>query len=189
VLDTDFGPFETAFKRLSGALNKKWTANEFRQVSRTYFDTLQHAPLEDVLAAETTLRARNRWPKTGDWIAALPRHAPTPAGQRVMRSGEADTYVRAIRKRYHDTPCGCLECLAAGVTDRELRFVPEFTADDVEERAYCPPLGRVVVTGHWAHGIELARWYQARQRFIDAVPARYTRVLALLPSREPGEEG
>lgn len=46
-------------------------------------------------------------------------------------------------------PCNCLECQAAGVTDKPIRFVP---ADEFHQKA------------HWAHGEELRRWYEAYER-------------------------
>jgi hypothetical protein len=109
-----------------------------------------------------------------------------------MRADEAAAYVRAERLRYEDDPCGCLACQAAGVTDRPLRYVPQFTHDDREERAWCPLHQKLVVVGHWAHGDELARWYAARDRFFTrAKPNRtwYGVALAVAGARESGEEG
>ena len=192
VHDSDNGPFEDAFKRLSGALNRKWTTTEFRATVQIYFDALKHADLADVLAAAETLQARNRWPKVGDWIAALPVKRIAGDGLRVMRSSEVDEYMDALRKHYHGEPCSCFLCQDAGVTDLPIRFVPEFTPEDVEDRAFCPVLNRAVVTGHWAHGHELRRWYAAKQAFADSVPKGFTRVLRLVGSpmqREPGEDG
>jgi hypothetical protein len=187
VLDSDFGPFETAFKRLSGALNRKWSMVEFQTAVHVYFDTLKHIELEDVLAAEVILRSRPRWPKVGDWLAAVPARTVV-TGERVMRGPEAAEYLRAHRLHWHDAPCGCPACFQAGVTDRSLRFVPEFLADDTEARAYHPTLCRVVTTGHWAHGDELRRWYVAKAACFAAVPPRFHRVLQLV-AREVGEEG
>jgi hypothetical protein len=185
VNDEDIGPFESAFRRLSGALNRKWTAAEFRTAVSVYFDALKHADLADVLAAETTLRSRNRWPKAGDWLAALPVRRPASNGERVMRTTEVDEYMRALRLHYHGEPCDCVLCQSAEVTHLPLRFVPDF-CNDMEERAFCPPLNHIVTTGHWAHGDELRRWYAAKQEFSQRPAA--SRVLRLL-SREPGEDG
>jgi hypothetical protein len=82
--------------------------------------------------------------------------------------------------------------MTAGVTDRELRFVPTLVEDHSrEERAFHPRRRRLEVTGHWAHGDELARWYVAREAFFARAPRRgpLARVLALVGTREPGEEG
>lgn len=187
--ESDYGPFEAAFKRLSGALQKRWKPDEWREVVKIYFDALKHAELSDVLAAVTTLQARNRWPKTGDWLAALPIRTPVPAGGRVMRLDEVDIYMNALRLHYHGEPCRCLLCQSAGVTDLPLRFVPDFTPEDTEERAFCPALNRLVVVGHWAHGQELRRWYLAKAGFASSAPAPYRHQVLALVTREPGEDG
>jgi hypothetical protein len=166
-------------------LNRKWTTAEFREVSRTYFETLKHAPLDDVLAAEVTLRARKRWPKVGDWLAAIPVHVAPSSDARVMGQSEVREYLRAMRGHCQDAPCSCLDCLAADVTHRPLRFVPDVTVDG-EERAFFQARNRLVITGHWAHGLELARWYAARDVFMASAPRRFARVFV---TREPGQEG
>jgi hypothetical protein len=187
VVETDFGAFEAAFRRLSGALNRKWNAVEFRTTVQVYFDTLKHADLGDVLSAEVILRSRPRWPKVGDWVAALPARTVV-TGERVLRQAEAAEYLRAHRLHWFDEPCCCPLCFAAGVSEKPLRFVPDFLADDTEARAYHPTFGRVVTTGHWAHGDELRRWYVAKAAFMASAPAPYRRALALV-LREPGQEG
>jgi hypothetical protein len=109
-----------------------------------------------------------------------------------MRADEAAEFVRAERLRYSDEACGCLDCQAAGVTDRPLRYVPDVTDDDREDTAWCPLQHKLVVAGHWAHGSELARYYAARDRFFTrAAPSRtwLTVALRLAGAREPGEEG
>lgn len=42
-------------------------------------------------------------------------------------------------------PCGCHLCTVAGVSNLEIRRDPW--------------------TGRWLHGVDLRRWYQARERF------------------------
>lgn len=189
MIDTDSAAFEAALRRLSGSLQKRWKPDEWRNVVGIYFDALKHADLSDVLAAVPTLQARSRWPKVGDWLAVLPVRAPMPVGSRVMRGPEVDEYMRARREHYHDVPCSCILCQSAGVTHLPLRFVPDFTPDDVEEQAFCPPFNRMVTPGHWAHGEELRRWYAAKQAFADRVPKTYGGVLQLVAGREPGEDG
>ena len=189
--ESDNGTFEDAFKRLSGALQKRWKPDEWRTVVSVYFEGLKYAELADVLSAIPILQQRNRWPKLGDWIAALPVR-PQVSKERVMRTDEVQEYLRAKSLHYHDEPCRCLLCQDAGVTDLPLRYVPDFTADDDEEKAFAPLLNRVVTTGHWAHGRELLRWYAAKQVFAERVPRKHRRILALIPAaaeREPGEDG
>jgi hypothetical protein len=191
MLDSDFATFEDAFKRLSGGLNRKWPTREFRATVQIYFDALKVADLADVLSAETTLRNRGRWPKVSDWLAALPVKAHAFSSDRIMRTAEVDVYMDALRRHYHGDPCSCLLCQDADVTDLPQRFVPDFTPEDVEERAFCPALNRVVVVGHWAHGYELRRWYAAKDKFAHSVPRKFRRLLELVqvPTREPGEDG
>ena len=187
MLESDFGPFETAFKRLSGALNRKWTTVEFRTTVQVYFDTLKPFELEDVLAAEVILRSRPRWPKVGDWQAAVPTRTVV-TGERVMRPPEAAEYARAAALHWSDEACGCPACFQAGVSDRPLRFVPDFLADDTEARAYHPVFRKVVTTGHWAHGDALRRWYVANAACMASAPAPYRRALQLV-TRDSGDEG
>jgi hypothetical protein len=184
--DADLSTFEGAFRRLSGALNRKWTTADYRTAVQVHFDALKHCRLDDVLGAAATLQGKHKWPRLADWFEALPKAAPV--GERIMRSTEVDTYLQALRQHYHGSCCDCLLCQEADVTNLPLRFVPDFMPDDVEERAFCPPLNRVVVVGHWAHGYELRRWYAAKDAFKRAAPARY-RELVLVHVREPGEEG
>jgi hypothetical protein len=184
VLESDSAAFETALKRLSGGLQRKWKPDEWRGTVEIYFDALKHADLADVLSAIPTLQARSRWPKVGDWIALLPVRAVV-TGERIMRPPEAAEYLRAHRLHWFDEPCGCPLCFAAGVSDKPLRFVPDADGD---ARAYHPTFGRVVTTGHWAHGDELRRWYVAKAACFASAPAPYRRALALV-LREPGQEG
>jgi hypothetical protein len=110
-----------------------------------------------------------------------------------MGVDEIAEYHQAERQHYQADPCGCLSCQLAGVTPRPLRFVPDFTDDDRPEQAFDSVRKRIVQTGHWAHGDELARWYAARAAFFATVPrsSPMARALAVLvsPEREPGEEG
>jgi hypothetical protein len=89
---------------------------------------------------------------------------------RTLDAGEAVAYRRAVQRRYQDAPCGCGLCQAASVTDRPLRFVPTLTRDGDEVKVWCPPIPRLVIAGHWAHGVELARWYAARDIFFRQAP-------------------
>ena len=89
------------------------------------------------------------------------------------------------------------ECQAAGVSDRPLRFVPTLVGEE-EERAFNPQRQRVEMVGHWAHGEELRRWYEAREacyalwrRAAVKYPHLVGRGMAMVVTRErePGEEG
>ncbi len=194
MLESDTAAYETAFRRLSSGFSKTWKGQDFREACRMYFEALRAYELADVLAAEVTLRTRPRWPKVADWIAAIPKPTPTSTAPRMMGRAEINEYLDARLRHYQgDAPCACLRCVSVGET-RAPRFVPDDLPDDTVARAFCPALNAIVVSGHWAHGDELARWYAARDAFAAAIPRRrglrVRRILALIgASREPGEEG
>jgi hypothetical protein len=190
----DVGHFERAFRRLSVAYRLREKPGVIEEMCRTYFKVLEDASLDAVLAAgKVCLETLKKFPAASEWRANLPA-VPPPSSEvspRWMGTDEAAELLRAERRGYTDDPCGCLECQAAGVTDRPLRFVPN-TSDDA---AYCPAKAARVLAGHWAHGEELARWYAARAAFMhtSTVPRFVSRrALALVGAgtgREPGEEG
>jgi hypothetical protein len=162
-------------------------------LSRTYFRILEHAPLDEVLTAGKACVASCRtFPKPAEWLQALPvpPAAAAHADTRVMATTEREDYARAEALRYEDAPCGCLLCQEADVTHRPLRFVPDEILG-VLDKAIDTVRNRVVVTGHWAHGAELGRWYAARDAFYASAPrhTRLARALLVLVSREPGEDG
>jgi hypothetical protein len=72
-------------------------------------------------------------------------------------------------------PCRCLECQAAGITDRPIVRVP---GDDL------------VAVPHWLHGEPLRRWWVARDEFLRMVQG-LIRPSDIGPDlgRDPGEEG
>ena len=193
MTEPDRGTFDRAFRRVCGAFRLKVKDGELEELSRTYFRILETAPLEDVLTAgKACLATCRKFPKPAEWLAALPA-APVAAvhGElRVMATTEREDYWRAEALRYEDAPCGCLLCQEADVTDRPLRFVPDEILG-VFDRAIDTARNRIVVTGHWAHGAELARWYVARDAFFASAPRRgpMARALALIGGgREPGSD-
>jgi len=198
-MTTDDRPaFNGAFKRLALTFRMKMRPAELENLSDTYFRLLESYSLHDVVAAgNALLHTHRRFPKPLDWSEAITRtQIGAPADVRVMSVPEATEYVRAERLHYDDDPCDCLLCQALPNAIRR-RFVPDFTDDDREEKAFCPPKNRTVVVGHWAHGNELARWYAARDRFFGApglsvVHANVLRRFGFVyqpPAREPGQEG
>jgi hypothetical protein len=189
MTEPEFGTFDRAFRRVLGAFRLKVKPDAVDELSRTYFRILADAPLEDVLAAgKTCLTTGTRFPKVAEWVAALP--APpvvVTADLRVMATPEREAYDRAEALRYQDEPCWCVDCQDAGVTDRPVRFVPD-EVHGVLDRAIDTVRNRIVITGHWAHGDELARWYVARDAFFASAPRRtpIARALLALVAREPG---
>jgi hypothetical protein len=189
----DSAAFEVVFKRLSGAFQWRGKPSDFTTKMRAYFDALQPFPLDQVeTAAQVCRDTLTRFPRIVEWRQAIPATEPRkPEDARWMGAAEAAEYVRAVRQHYQDDPCACVACQEAGVSDRPLRYVPEFDTEDREERAWCSSMHAVVVVGHWAHGEALARWYAARDRFF-AVTAKapvWDRMAELVGAREPGEEG
>jgi hypothetical protein len=187
--------FDTAFARLAQTFRLRLKPVEREELATIYFKLLQGWSLEEVLAAaKACLTSSRTFPKPADWLAALPPKATLTADLRWMGAEEAAEYLRAEALHYEDAACECLLCRAANVTDKPLRFVPDFNSDlDREERAFHPGKNQVVTVGHWAHGESLARWYAAREAFfarsrrlpmLRAMP----RVLALIGAREPGED-
>jgi len=192
MTEPEFGTFDRAFRRVCGAFRLKVKPGDLEELSRTYFRVLDYAPLEEVLTAgKTCLTTCRRFPKVAEWVDALPvPPVAVTADLRVLATAEREAYWRAEALRYADLPCGCGACFRADVTDRPLRFVPD-DVNGVLDRAIDTVRNRIVITGHWAHGDELARWYVARDAFFARVP-RHTpiaRALLVLVAREPGEEG
>jgi hypothetical protein len=190
MTEPDRGTFDRAFRRVCGAFRLKVTVAEREELSRTYFRVLDYAPLEDVLAAsKTCLTTCKHFPKVAEWVDALPAPptAAVHADLRVMATPEREAYHHAEALLWQDEPCACWDCQDAGVTDRPLRFVPD-EVQGVPDRAIDTVRNRVVVTGHWAHGDELARWYVARDAFFARAPRRtpVRRALLALVAREPG---
>jgi len=192
MTEIDFATFEVAFERMVTAFRTKLTVKETRDMPRIYFRALQTYPLDVVLlAGKWCVDNRKRLPQIVDWIEVLASRTPAtgPVDARQMRVDESEAHDRAAALCYADAPCLCLECQAAGVDHLELRFVPT-ERSDTYERAYNPRRAKVEVVGHWAHGVELQRWYAARDAFNalrDAHPVRGMRLLAAM--REIGMEG
>ena len=195
MVEPEFGTFDRALRRVFGAFRLKLKEAELATLSRTYFKVLAHAPLDDVLAAgKACLATCRRFPTVAEWAHALPAPvvAHVTADLRVMATDEREAYWRAEALRWSDAPCGCWPCENAGMSDYALRFVPD-DVNGVLDRAIDTGRNRIVVTGHWAHGAELADWYRARDAFFASAPRRTPIARALLVlvgrEREPGMEG
>jgi hypothetical protein len=198
MLDHEFEKFQRAFVRLAGLFRLRLQGDALDELARSYFKILSEHPLGDVFdAAKHVIEKQRSFPKPIDWLRAIPKRLPTPT-EPDMTDKQAAEWYRAERLRWEDTPCSCLLCQAAGVTEKPLRFVPEFTDTDRERRVRNARLERVVTAGQWAHGDELAGYYRAKadfyERFYQSLGHRalapIRRELVLVPSeREPGEEG
>jgi hypothetical protein len=193
MFESDSGTFDRAFKRVCGAYRLKLNKTEAEELSQTYFKVLAPWPLDQVLAAGKQVMATcKRFPVLADWIAELP--AP-PSGRatsdsRYMTAGEMDDHDQAAAMRYVGDPCGCADCVDAGIQDRPIRFV----LGDDDQRAFHSRRNQIELIGHWAHGEELARWYAARDHFfsLGETKPRIRRLLTVVRAileREPGMEG
>jgi hypothetical protein len=190
----DVGTFDRAFRRVLRAypVQARLKPDDVETLCHTYFRVLDASPLDDVLAAgRACLLTCTKFPTVAEWARHLsPVVAPVAADLRVLGADERAAHAHAETVHYDDAPCGCEECRDAGVADRPLRFVPDEGPGGLE-RALDLERNRIVVTGHWAHGDELGRWYRARDAFYASASRRSPlgRALVALVSREPGQEG
>ena len=165
MTDAELFAFNTVFQSLRRVFNLRGEEHEIRDVSASYFKAFRRWNLKDLEAgAEIWIRTGKRFPKPAEWLDSIPKRTRVvelPA----MTDAESAAYLRAELKGFEDDPCGCLECQAAGVTHRYLRFVPDVTADEQDRKVKDLPRDRIVTAGHWAHGAELQRWYLGRDQF------------------------
>jgi hypothetical protein len=158
VTQTDYGEFVKEVRRLTTVFRVRTTPSEIEQMSGAYFSALQRFSLEQVInASDAWIAKESKFPKPADLAQRMPA---APITAYTLSGAEAAEWLQAERQRYEAPPCSCQSCVAAGVTDQPLRFVPNFDANDRDVRVL---LGeRTVTAGHWAHGVELQRWYAAR---------------------------
>jgi len=165
VTDAELFPFMDTFRSVQRVFPLRGDEHEIRDVGASYFKAFRRFGLKDIQAgADRWIEQGKRFPKPAEWIDAIPRRVRV--AEIVALSDEAGRdYERAERLRYEDAPCHCRECVEAGVNEKPLRFVPETNHDGTDRRVRIGD--RVVVAGHWAHGSELARWYQGRADFYN----------------------
>lgn len=192
MTDLDRSTFDRACRRLYGAYRLKLKAEEQEELTQTYFRVLEGFPLDVVLnAGKVLLQQHKRMPSASEWFAACATSKGDtvvgPDNVRRMTVDEQQQWWYAERNRYRDDPCSCFLCQQAGVTDKPLRFVPTELDAEAFETAFNPRREQVQIVGHWAHGDELARWYDTRGKFFAITLRRMPRLLALM--REPGQEG
>lgn len=165
MTDTELFPFMDLFRSVARIFPIRGAEHEVRDMGASYFKTLRRYTLQQVqVGAEGCLQRCKHFPKPAEWIDLIPRHTAQAAEVPMMTEAQAHAYVRAESLRYEDAPCGCAECLEANVNWKPLRFVPE--TDGEHDRMVRDPLrDRTVTAGHWAHGFELQRYYQAKGAF------------------------
>lgn len=181
--------FADIFKALQRVFPLRGDDQDIKAISSTYFKALRRYPIEAVRAgADQCVQRHKHFPKPAEWADAIPQRITSDADVRQMKVLEAREHLRAAKLGYEDEPCQCQDCRAAGVDHRFLRFVPDFTSDDCDDRVHCPIRGKIVTAGHWAHGDELRRWYIAKETFYVAARAAGLEPERIL-SAEPGEDG
>jgi len=165
VTDSELFAFMATFRSLTRVFPLRGEEHEINDVGASYFKAFHRFPLGAIQAgADRWIEQGKRFPKPAEWIDAIPRRTTEPPME-TLSADDAAIWLQAEQMRWEDAPCICRECVAADVTEKPLRFVPEFTANDTDRRV---KLGeRVVTAGHWAHGQELARWYRARADFYN----------------------
>jgi hypothetical protein len=171
MMDEDLSAFMDTFHAVQRIFPLRGEAHELQLVGASYFKALRRYPLSAVQAgAEVWLQRGKRFPRPAEWIESIPPRNTAP-GLKQLSELDAANYRRAEQLRYEDAPCGCSSCKAAGVSDKPLRFVPEF--DEYDRDAHALLGERVITTGHWAHGAELAGYYRAKAEFYAKVHAMF----------------
>src|SRR4051812_12706368 len=132
MTEPDYPTFERGFRSVYQTLARSnLKAAELVELARNYFRAFEAWPIEDVLAgAHKCIASHRTMPRPADWIAELP---PAPfarpqqgglADVRWLSAAEMSEHDRAAALGYRDGPCACDPCRDAGVSDRELRFIP-----------------------------------------------------------------
>lgn len=130
-----------------------------------YWRALEALPLGAVeTGLERFLERGTRFPKPAEWRESCPRglkaHYP------VLSPQERREYLKAQANGWDGPACGCAQCVQAGVSEKPTRYVPI----DSDERAWLDEARQTwVVSGEWIHGFDLARFYQARADFYEAL--------------------
>lgn len=178
MTDAEVFQFSDVMRGLQRVFPKRLDEHEQQQLQREYFKALRPFPLGRVAAgAEAWVQRGKFFPKPAEWIDAMPSQRQAVSDVAVMSESDARDYHRAEQMRYEDTPCRCHECAFAHVSDKPLRFVPDVSADGSDLKVHDPIRDRIVTAGHWVHGHELARWYQARADLYN----RYFEIFGKLP--------
>ncbi len=163
MTDAELFAFVDVVKGLDTLFPKRLEEHERHQRNKAYFKALKRFPLAQVQAGADAWSIKGKFfPKPAEWIDSVPKARVIAAEIMAMTEAESHEYRRAEALMYEDRPCRCLECRDI---DKPLRFVPTLDSDGSEQKRL--EGDRVVTAGHWAHGQELAGWYQARADFYD----------------------
>lgn len=163
--DTDHLAFQQVMRQLAAAFSKKLDETSIP----LYFRALQRCEMVDVArAADAWVEREKFFPKAAEWLATI-RGLSKGEPLLEMSRNEIAEWLDAERRFFQSDSCSCRDCsearIAEQMDDKPLRFVPtEDRYGDYEKRLIG---SREVLRGHWAHGFELARWYQARAVFYE----------------------
>ncbi len=155
--------FLAIFTSVARVLPLKGEDFQLSEISKEYFKALRYFSLAQVKAgAEQCIAELKFFPKPVEWSRRIPRRPP---GEELpeLSPSESSEYLQAELRRWEGEPCRCGPCKQAGVDHRFLRYVPTFDAEDREMRVRIGT--REICRGHWAHGEELRRYYEARDKF------------------------
>jgi hypothetical protein len=173
MTDTEVFVFMETFRGLTRVFPFRGTDDEIRDVGARYFKALRQFTLTQVQAgAEVCLQRNKHFPKPAEWIDAIPRRVQA-IDVPVLSDEDTRVYHRAEALRHEDLPCGCAACQEAHVEWKPLRFVPEVNPDGSDRKVKDAIRDRIVTAGHWAHGWELARYWQAKGEFYAKWHARF----------------
>lgn len=163
MTETELFPFMDSFRGLARVFPLRGDDHEITQVGASYFRAMRRFDLRAVQAgAEVWLQKGERFPKPAQWIESIPPRTVVIELQ-TLAEADAREYQRAESLKYEDAPCLCSSCQQASMTEKPLRFVPTLDRHGLEMHALIGE--RIVTTGHWAHGEELARYYAAKNAF------------------------
>lgn len=180
MTDAEMFSFMDTFRSLTRVFPLRGDEHEIRDVGASYFRAMRRFPLRAIQdGAEGWILHGKRFPKPAEWIESIPKRAVAPVEVAALSEEAMATYLRAEGLRYEDRPCTCRACVAAGVSEKPLRFVPEVDATGADAKALIGE--RTVVAGHWAHGEELAGYYRAKNAF-------WTRMLELFGADTPAKQ-
>lgn len=164
MTDSDLPAFMETFRQVVRVFPLRGGDEETQRLTSSYFKALRRFHLTDVQAgADAHIASGIHFPKPAEWIGKIPPRKRTQL--RRMTDADAREYRRAELLGYEDAPCSCALCQEAGVTERPIRFVPDADDNDRDIKVEDPIGNREVTEGHWAHGAELRRWYEARADF------------------------
>lgn len=163
--DSDVTAFTVMVNRIAAVFRRRADTEEFKALIGSYFRVLRRYELADLeRAADAWISQQTQFPKPAEWAGLIVR-AERPC--EPLTDAHARDYRRAEGLGFEDVPCACSACVEAEVHEKPLRFVPEVNQDGSDRRVKDPLTNRIVVAGHWAHGWELFRWYDARADFYN----------------------